>query len=38
VTGGTSTHSQVGDVFSATLCINSRNDKATLLAGTVAHL
>ncbi len=38
VTGGTSTHTQAGDTFSATVCVKSSNNKISLLKGTVAHL
>jgi hypothetical protein len=36
VTGGSSTHTQAGDTFSASVCV--KGSKIALLKGTVAHL
>jgi hypothetical protein len=36
VTGGTSTHTKVGDTFASTVCLKA--SKLSLLKGTVAHL
>ncbi len=38
VTGGTSTHTQAGDPFDATVCVKNSNNKISLLKGTVATL
>jgi len=38
VVGGTSTHTQSGDNFSATVCVKNSNNKISLLKGTVATL
>jgi len=38
VVGGTSTHTQAGDTFSARVCLNNKNNKISLVKGTVVVL
>jgi len=38
VIGGSSTHTQNGDTFSARVCVNNKNNKISLVKGTVVDL
>jgi len=38
VVGGSSTHTQAGDTFSAQVCLNNKNNKISIVKGTVVDL